>query len=74
MDQATYDAIPQRLELREIRYHIVQPGSRTQTITIATTLTDAEVTSQEDIAELYGFRCPSEVYRRNWISVRSSSL
>ena len=61
MDQATYDAIPERLEMREIRYNVVQPGYRTKTITIATTLTDAEVYSKEDIAELYGFRWNSEL-------------
>ena len=79
MDQATYDTIPERMELREIRYHIVQPGYRTQTITIATTLTDAEVYSPEDIAELYGFRWNSELDIRsikqslNLAHVRSKS-
>jgi len=79
MDQATYDTIPERMELREIRYHIVQPGYRTQTITIATTLTDAEVYSAEDIAELYGFRWNSELDIRsikqslNLAHVRSKS-
>ncbi len=79
MDQATYDTIPERMELREIRYRIVQPGYRTSTITIATTLTDAEVTSKEDIAELYGFRWNSELDIRsikqslNLAHVRSKS-
>jgi hypothetical protein len=61
MDQATYDTIPETLEMREIRYNIVEDGRRTQTITIATTLTDAEKYSKEDIAELYGFRWNSEL-------------
>jgi hypothetical protein len=61
MDQATYDAIPETLEMREIRYYVVEDGRRTQTITIATTLTDAEQYSKEDIAELYGFRWNSEL-------------
>ena len=79
MDQATYDTIPERMELREIRYRIVQPGYRTQTITIATTLTDAEATSPEEIAELYGFRWNSELDIRsikqslNLAPVRSKS-
>jgi len=79
MDQATYDAIPQRLELREIRYSIVEPGSRTKTITIATTLTDADVYSKEEIADLYGFRWNSELDIRaikqslNLAHVRSKS-
>ena len=61
MDQETYDLIPDTLEMREIRYNVVQPGSRTKTITIATTLTDAHAYSKEDIAELYGFRWNSEL-------------
>jgi hypothetical protein len=61
MDQATYDAIPEVLEMREIRYNVVQPGYRSQTITIATTLTDAQAYSKEDIAQLYGFRWNSEL-------------
>ncbi len=61
MDQATYDAIPDTLELREIRYNVVQPGYRSKTITIATTLTDADTYSKEDIAQLYGFRWNSEL-------------
>ena len=79
MDQPTYDAIPQTLELREIRYNVVEPGYRTKTITIATTLTDAEVYSKEDIAELYGFRWNSELDIRsikqslNLAHVRSKS-
>ena len=69
MDQTTYDAIPESMELREIRYNIVEPGKRTQAITIATTLTDADVYSTADIADLYGFRLPLEVYRLSWIFV-----
>jgi Transposase DDE domain len=61
MDQETYDVIPKTLEMREIRYNVVQPGYRSKTITIATTLTDAEVYSKEEIAELYGFRWNSEL-------------
>jgi len=61
MDQATYDTIPQSMDLREIRYNIVQQGYRTKVITIATTLTDAELYSKEEIAELYGFRWSSEL-------------
>lgn len=61
MDQTTYDAIPDTLELREIRYNIVEKGRRTRTLTVVTTLTDAEVYSKEDIAQLYGFRWNQEL-------------
>lgn len=61
MDQATYDAIPRTLEMREIRFNLVEPGQRTKSITIATTLTDAELYSQQDIADLYSFRWNAEL-------------
>ena len=61
MDAATYDALPKELVLRELRFSVVVPGRRTQTLTIATTLTDAKVYSKADIAELYGFRWNAEL-------------
>jgi hypothetical protein len=61
MDDATYQTIPETLELREIRFQVTTPGSRTTTITIATTLTDAKTYTKADIAELYGFRWNSEL-------------
>jgi len=61
MDEATYARIPKQLELREIRYNIVVPGRRTRTIDVITTLTDADETTKEDIAQLYGFRWNSEL-------------
>ena len=61
MDQATYDTIPETLQLREIHYNVVKPGYRTTTFTVVTTLTDAEAYSKEEIAELYGFRWNAEL-------------
>lgn len=61
MDKVTYAQIPEQLELREIRYQIVVPGRRTKVIDVITTLADPQETSQEEIAELYGFRWNSEL-------------
>ena len=61
MDDETYQTIPKTLELREIRFQVTTPGSRTTTITVATTLTDAKLYTKADIAELYGFRWNSEL-------------
>jgi hypothetical protein len=61
MDAETYARIPETLELREIRYHVVEPGRRTRTIDVVTTLVDADEYAKEDIAELYGFRWNSEL-------------
>jgi putative transposase len=69
MDEQTYARIPQTLELREIRYNIVEPGRRTRTIDVITTLVDADEYAKEDIAELFGFRWNSELDIR---SIKSS--
>jgi putative transposase len=61
MDEATYETIPETLTLRMMRFNVVEPGCRTKSITIITTLVDAEEYSKEDIAELYGFRWNVEV-------------
>jgi len=61
MDEQTYARIPETLRLREIRYSIVEPGRRTRTIDVITTLVDADEYTKEDIAELYGFRWNSEL-------------
>ena len=61
MDEAPYEQIPPTLTWRMIRYQVVEPGFRTQTITVVTTLTDPQQWSQEDIAELYGFRWNAEL-------------
>ena len=61
MDEETYATIPDTLELRELRYTVVEKGRRTETITVVTTLTDHKVYSSEEIAKLYGFRWNSEL-------------
>jgi len=61
MDQATYETIPETMTLRELRFQVIQPGYRTKEITIVTTLTDAEVYTKADIAELYAFRWNAEL-------------
>ena len=65
MDPAEYAMIPATLELRELRYSVVEKGRRTKTITVVTTLLDVEQYSKEDIAELYGFRWHSELDTRS---------
>ena len=69
MDEATYAQIPEKLELREIRYNIVEPGRRTRTIDIITTLVDPDQYTKEEIAQLFGFRWNSELDIR---SIKSS--
>jgi putative transposase len=61
MDEATYQTIPETLELREIRYSVSEPGRRTRSIDVITTLTNAEQYPPEEIARLYGFRWNAEL-------------
>lgn len=61
MDEAAYAAIPATLVLREIRFHVVEPGRRTRILTVVTTLLDAEADTTAEIAALYGFRWNSEL-------------
>ncbi|MEE9295150.1 MAG: IS4 family transposase [Phycisphaerae bacterium] len=56
MSDEEYERMPDTLTLRELRFDVIVPGRRTETITVVTTLTDAEAFTKEDIAELYGFR------------------
>lgn len=61
MDEATYETMPATLTLRELRYQVVEPGRRTQLLTVVTTLTDAQLYTPADVAELYGFRWNAEL-------------
>ena len=56
MSDEDYERMPDTLTLRELRFDVIVPGRRTETITVVTTLADAQTYSKEDIAELYGFR------------------
>lgn len=56
MDEGTYQNIPEEIVLREIKLSISQPGFRTRSFIVITTLTDPTEFSKEDIAALYGFR------------------
>ena len=53
MDQQTYDSTPTSIQVREIHVQVNQPGFRVRSLIIATTLTDADAYSLDDIAELY---------------------
>ncbi|MCK5804524.1 MAG: IS4 family transposase [Lentisphaeria bacterium] len=56
MATEVYEQIPETITLREVRYTVTTPGSRPQTLTVVTTLTDPKQYSAKDIAELYGYR------------------
>jgi len=56
MTQEKFAALPESLILREIRYRVGRPGFRTETVTLVTTLLDAELYTVEALADLYGVR------------------
>ena len=62
MSDAQYDALPQELPVREIRYTIPRRGQRTLCVTIATTLLDPKLYPKEKVAELYGIRWRVETH------------
>jgi putative transposase len=61
MDEQTYQQMPKTLEVREIRRRLQEPGCRVQELTLATTLSDAEVYPADDIAALFGQRWQVEL-------------
>jgi hypothetical protein len=65
MSEEQFAALPQSLILREIRYSVGRPGFRTETVTLVTTLLDAELYTVEALAELYGVRWRVEQNLKN---------
>ena len=61
MDQQTYDRMPGVIEVRQVQVHVSQPGFRTDSFVVVTTLTDAEKYTTNDLAELYRFRWLAEL-------------
>lgn len=62
MDQEQFDALPEELLVRELRYSVNVKGWRSRVVTIATTLIDPQVYSKQAIAELYGIRWRIETH------------
>jgi hypothetical protein len=61
MDEATYESMPESLEVRELHVQVDQPGFRTESLVVVTTLLDADTYSREDLAELYHQRWLAEL-------------
>jgi hypothetical protein len=65
MDGATYGRLPDFLAIRHLRRRIHQPGFRTRTITLATTLLDADLYTADELASLYRRRWQAELHLRS---------
>jgi len=53
------------LQIRELRYHVVQQGFRTRVVTLATTLCEVELYPTAELANLYRCRWEAELHLRS---------
>jgi hypothetical protein len=65
LTEADYAQLPATLMVRELRYRITRPGCRTKSVTLVTTLWDAERYPAADLAKLYGQRWTIETNLRH---------
>ena len=60
-DRQTRKSFPEYLTVRETRIRIEQPGFRTKSLIVVTTLLDADQFTKEDLAQLYRARWNNEL-------------
>ena len=65
VDRATYHALPEYVTVREIRFRVEQPGFRSKSIVVVTTLLDPQQATKEDLARLYRARWNNELDLRS---------
>ena len=58
---AQFAALPDAIRVRELRYQVQRPGFRVKTITLVTTLLDADLYTVEELSQLYFARWRIEV-------------
>lgn len=56
MSKEDWQALPETLHVRELRFWTQRPGFRTSVVTLVTTLLDADAYPLEELADLYGRR------------------
>jgi Transposase DDE domain len=65
VDDATFAALPRRLEVREVAVRVTRVGFRTRRLVLATTLQDAAAYPADALAELYRARWHAELDLRS---------
>ena len=68
VDRKTYNALPGSITVREVRLRVGQPGFRTRSIVVVTTLLDPAQASREELGELYRARWNNEVFQTDCVS------
>ena len=65
VDRKTYNALPDSITVREVRFRVEQAGFRTRSIVVVTTLLDPAQASREELASLYRARWNNELDLRS---------
>ncbi|MEI7702093.1 MAG: IS4 family transposase [Planctomycetia bacterium] len=65
MDSETCKSLPDSLQIREIRVRVIQPGFRTKSLIVTTTLLDSQKYSHDDLATVYRMRWHAELNLRS---------
>src|SRR3954447_11660329 len=65
VDRRTYNALPDSITVREVRFRVQQPGFRTRSVVVVTTLLEPEQASKEELASLYRARWNNELDLRS---------
>jgi len=65
LSKAIWQRIPQALSVRVVRFTLTVPGFRTQSVTLVTTLLDAQAYPAEELARLYARRWRIELWFRD---------
>ncbi|MCA9259066.1 MAG: IS4 family transposase [Planctomycetales bacterium] len=65
VDWKTYKSLPEYITVREVLVRVAEPGFRTRSLVVVTTLLDPWKTSKEDLAELYRARWNNELDLRS---------
>ncbi|HMK23564.1 MAG TPA: transposase, partial [Terriglobales bacterium] len=65
MDEATYNQIPETMEVRQVRIHVATLGFRTRVLDLVTTLLDPDIYTKADLALLFRQRWHAELDLRS---------
>jgi hypothetical protein len=61
VDRPTYNTLPDSITVRAARFRVAQPGFRTRSVVVVTTLLDPTQASKEELASLYRARWNNEL-------------